>query len=44
VPPLKMEPLVIGDGPLHEQPYFIPIAFWRSVGYRDYCLTLEIIP
>ena len=20
------------------------IAFWRSVGYRDYCLTLEIIP
>jgi len=20
------------------------IAFWRSVGYRDYCLTLEIAP
>jgi GNAT superfamily N-acetyltransferase len=20
------------------------IAFWRSVGYRDYCLTLEIMP
>jgi GNAT superfamily N-acetyltransferase len=20
------------------------IAFWRSVGYRDYCLTLELIP
>ena len=20
------------------------IAFWRSVGYKDYCLTLEIIP
>ena len=20
------------------------IAFWRSVGYRDYCLTLEIRP
>ncbi len=20
------------------------IAFWRSVGYRDYCLTLEITP
>jgi GNAT superfamily N-acetyltransferase len=20
------------------------IAFWRSVGYRDYCLTMEIIP
>jgi predicted acetyltransferase len=20
------------------------IAFWRSVGYRDYCLTLEILP
>lgn len=20
------------------------IAFWRSVGYRDYCLTLEIQP
>jgi len=20
------------------------IAFWRSVGYSDYCLTLEIIP
>jgi GNAT superfamily N-acetyltransferase len=19
-------------------------AFWRSVGYRDYCLTLEIMP
>lgn len=20
------------------------IAFWRNVGYRDYCLTLEILP
>jgi predicted acetyltransferase len=20
------------------------ISFWRSVGYRDYCLTLEILP
>jgi GNAT superfamily N-acetyltransferase len=20
------------------------VAFWRSVGYRDYCLTLEIMP
>ena len=20
------------------------LAFWRSVGYRDYCLTLEIMP
>ena len=20
------------------------IAFWRAVGYKDYCLTLEIIP
>ena len=20
------------------------IAFWRSLGYRDYCLTLEIMP
>lgn len=20
------------------------LAFWRSVGYRDYCLTLEILP
>ena len=20
------------------------IAFWRSVGYRDYCLSLEILP
>jgi hypothetical protein len=20
------------------------VAFWRSVGYRDYCLTLEITP
>ena len=20
------------------------IAFWRAVGYRDYCLTLEIMP
>jgi GNAT superfamily N-acetyltransferase len=20
------------------------VAFWRSVGYRDYCLTLEIVP
>jgi GNAT superfamily N-acetyltransferase len=20
------------------------IAFWRSVGYKDYCLTLEIVP
>ena len=20
------------------------VAFWRSVGYRDYCLTLEILP
>lgn len=20
------------------------IAFWRSVGYRDYCLSLEIMP
>ena len=20
------------------------MAFWRSVGYRDYCLTLEIMP
>ena len=20
------------------------IAFWRSVGYQDYCLTLEIMP
>ncbi len=20
------------------------IAFWRSVGYRDYCLTMEIMP
>ena len=20
------------------------VAFWRSVGYTDYCLTLEIIP
>jgi predicted acetyltransferase len=20
------------------------VAFWRSVGYRDYCLTLEISP
>jgi ribosomal protein S18 acetylase RimI-like enzyme len=20
------------------------IAFWRSVGYKDYCLTLEIMP
>ncbi|MEX0726748.1 MAG: GNAT family N-acetyltransferase [Planctomycetaceae bacterium] len=22
----------------------IGIAFWRSVGYCDYCLTLEIVP
>lgn len=20
------------------------IAFWRSIGYQDYCLTLEILP
>ena len=20
------------------------IAFWRSVGYTDYCLTLEMLP
>ena len=20
------------------------VAFWRAVGYKDYCLTLEIIP
>ena len=20
------------------------VAFWRSLGYRDYCLTLEIMP
>ena len=20
------------------------VAFWRAVGYRDYCLTLEITP
>ena len=20
------------------------VAFWRSVGYRDYCLTMEIMP
>lgn len=20
------------------------VAFWRSVGYKDYCLTLEIMP
>ncbi|HWA86271.1 MAG TPA: GNAT family N-acetyltransferase [Opitutus sp.] len=20
------------------------LAFWRSVGYRDYCLTLELMP
>jgi ribosomal protein S18 acetylase RimI-like enzyme len=20
------------------------IAFWRAIGYRDYCLTLEIMP
>jgi GNAT superfamily N-acetyltransferase len=20
------------------------VAFWRSVGYKDYCLTLEIVP
>jgi predicted acetyltransferase len=20
------------------------VAFWHSVGYRDYCLTLEIMP
>ncbi len=20
------------------------VAFWRSVGYRDYCLSLEIMP
>jgi ribosomal protein S18 acetylase RimI-like enzyme len=20
------------------------VAFWRSVGFRDYCLTLEIVP
>jgi len=20
------------------------IAFWRAVGYRDYCLTLEVLP
>jgi GNAT superfamily N-acetyltransferase len=20
------------------------VAFWRSVGYRDYCLSLEIVP
>jgi ribosomal protein S18 acetylase RimI-like enzyme len=20
------------------------IAFWRAVGYKDYCLTLEIVP
>ena len=20
------------------------IAFWRAVGYKDYCLTLEILP
>src|SRR5664279_1919595 len=20
------------------------VAFWRSVGYKDYCLTLEILP
>ena len=20
------------------------VAFWRAVGYRDYCLTLEILP
>ena len=22
----------------------VGIAFWRSVGYQDYCLTLEIMP
>jgi hypothetical protein len=20
------------------------VAFWRSIGYKDYCLTLEIVP
>jgi predicted acetyltransferase len=20
------------------------IAFWRAVGYKDYCLALEILP
>jgi predicted acetyltransferase len=20
------------------------VAFWRSVGYKDYCLTLEVLP
>jgi len=20
------------------------VAFWRAVGYRDYCLTMEILP
>ena len=20
------------------------VAFWRAVGYKDYCLTLEILP
>lgn len=22
----------------------VGLAFWRSVGFRDYCLTLEILP
>lgn len=22
----------------------VAIAFWRAVGYKDYCLTLEIMP
>jgi GNAT superfamily N-acetyltransferase len=28
--------VLTGNGPA--------IAFWRAVGYRDYCLTLEIMP
>ncbi len=26
---------------IHNEP---AIAFWRAVGYKDYCLTLEILP
>jgi predicted acetyltransferase len=22
----------------------VALSFWRAVGYRDYCLTLEIVP
>ena len=26
---------------IHNEP---AVAFWRAVGYKDYCLTLEIMP